>query len=208
MIIEDQQIEEFRKYLEIPDLHILLVDNDFPKQGEFRRKLRQEVYEYFDRAMENGDFPNLEHESQIEYDFKEILDLDKVPHPQWGGLSISHCPTKGVFISSFTNKNIGVDIEQSDRLQKEPILRVCTQEEVDTSPSLAHLWTAKEAAFKSYYRVDQPKVLSEINVFDWNERETGYFHFRFEAQNAKGETIIGEGLAHQNNGLNLSVCRI
>ncbi|MCB0392397.1 MAG: 4-phosphopantetheinyl transferase family protein [Bdellovibrionales bacterium] len=208
MIIENSHLEIFRDYLEIPDLHVMTVENKLQTMKEFRQYLRQEIYEYFETAMENGAFPNLEHESQIEYDFKELLDLNKIPHPQWGGLSISHCPTLGVFVSSYQYQNLGVDVEQINRIEKNLIARVCSEEEMDLAPETHFLWTAKEAAFKSFYRLDQPKTLSEIKVFDWSKKSENIYHFRFESFNQKGETIIGEGLLYESSPLDLSITHI
>lgn len=208
MLTENINIEIFRKLLKLPDLHLLVVDNKFESQKEFRQKLRQEVYEYFDQALENGDFPNLGFESKVEYDFKELLDLNKIPHPQWGGLSISHCPSLGVFITSFINKNLGIDVEEVERIQREPLLRVCIEEEIDSAPSIAHLWTAKEAAFKSFYRLEAPKTLSQINIFDWSQKENTYYHFRYKCCDSSGLNIIGEGLASSFDRLILSICKI
>lgn len=208
MLTENINIELFREQLNLPDLHLLFIDNKFDSQKEFRQQLRQDVYEYFDQALENGDFPNFGFESKVEYDFKELLDLNKIPHPQWGGLSISHCPSAGVFVTSFLNKNLGIDVEECDRIQRDPLLRVCSEEEVDSAPSLAHLWTAKEASFKSFYRLDAPKTISQINIFDWNQRKSNYYHFRYKFNNSSGLVVVGEGLSYSFGRLNLSICKI
>ena len=208
MLIETQSVDLFREYLQIPDIHILLITNVSESINDFRKEIRREIYEYFDQALENGELPNINYESQVQYDFKEILDLSKVPHPQWGGLSISHCPSQGIFVSSSQCKNLGVDIEEISRISREVLLRTCLEEEVDSAPSLAHLWTAKEAAFKSFYRLSPPQTLSQIKIFDWNEKKNKAYHFRYKLNDSNDLDIFGEGLSLSLQCLNLSICKI
>lgn len=78
--------------------------------------------------------------------------------------SISHCQHFGGFAATFENAVIGFDIEEAARVTKEIAARV-SPEGVDVAPS--SLWSAKEATFKALRGQNQPQVISEIQLVEW-----------------------------------------
>jgi len=83
-------------------------------------------------------------------------------------ISISHCRAAGgfAFIKSDT-ESIGFDVEDPQRVTCEVVARIASQEEVLSAPSPAHLWVAKEAAFKALIGVHQPTTISQVQIFSW-----------------------------------------
>ncbi len=187
----------FQKALNIPDLYLYTLENNFDSHMLYRQEIRQKLYDYCSKNI-----PEIKTNEQ-----EKLLDLDKVPNLPGVGISITHCPSVGGFTLSSSHKNIGFDIEESKRIQKEPILRVCTENEVNSAPSIAHLWTAKEASLKSFFRVERPKVISQINIFDWKKKQDNTYLFKYSYCNSSGLTLSGQGASLQENCLNMSICK-
>lgn len=84
--------------------------------------------------------------------------------------SISHTMGLGGFAITNSTHQIGFDIELFDRVTEVVAKRVCLiPAEFDRAPSPAHLWVAKEAAFKALRGKDQPAVISEIELGAWTK---------------------------------------
>jgi phosphopantetheinyl transferase len=88
--------------------------------------------------------------------------------------SISHTQDLGGFACIKTDgKAIGFDIELIARVSDEVAKRVCTDPtELSAAPSPAHLWVAKEAAFKALKGKSQPLVLSQIVLTNWRKQDS------------------------------------
>ncbi len=87
--------------------------------------------------------------------------------------SISHARSLGGYaFTKFDSDHViqlGFDLEEDARVTTEIAKRVClTEEEFTRAPSAASLWAAKEACFKGLKGQNQPKVVSELELFDWN----------------------------------------
>ncbi len=180
----------------VPDVFLYKIPNSFDTYLEFRTAIRESLYINLNQTL--NIFPQK----------SEILDLSKPPTLDTCGISISHTKNSGAYVLSKNKLHIGLDMELSSRIQKEPLLRVSTLTEVETAPSLAHLWTAKEAAFKSFYKLESPKVLSQIEVCNWKLESANLFSFSYYFNNSKGLIRSGEGYSWQENCLNLSFCTI
>ena len=96
------------------------------------------------------------------------LDLSLKPELPGHSVSISHCALAGGFIAAEKPARIGFDIEEANRPSQRVLDRIAAPEEIAAAPSLAHLWTAKEAAFKSLPPESQPTVFTEISVSGWS----------------------------------------
>jgi 4'-phosphopantetheinyl transferase len=70
---------------------------------------------------------------------------------------------------------IGLDIEQTTRVRSELAERISsTAEEFLKAPQSASLWCAKEACFKALRGPNQPQVVTEIIMKDWQILPNGY----------------------------------
>jgi hypothetical protein len=99
---------------------------------------------------------------------EDFSDLEKWPTSKKTGISISHCPHLGGFALVTKPGAIGFDVEVEARVQEKIMARMAASpQEMSDSPSPAHLWVAKEAAYKSLGESVQPHVLSEIEIRDW-----------------------------------------
>lgn len=105
----------------------------------------------------------------------DVMNLEEVPLVRKSFfISISHCPGMGgVFLCS---RPVGFDLEKTDRIKPEVLLRVSSQESFLQAPDHATLWCAKEASLKSMYNFDQPTRLSQIEV-SWLPCEVEHFKF-------------------------------
>lgn len=101
-----------------------------------------------------------------------ILDLAQVPSSEQVSISISHCPLLGGFALVRKPIQVGLDVEQRDRIKPRIVKRVSTAEEVSNAPFLDFLWVAKESVFKACLGICQPAVISDIRVFDWDLVQT------------------------------------
>lgn len=88
--------------------------------------------------------------------------------------SISHCLSKGGFVASTKLPRIGFDIEENSRVKDQILLRMFTQDEIDQCPEPYALWCAKEALYKVLQGPDQPGVLSELPVLEWEKASSEY----------------------------------
>lgn len=98
---------------------------------------------------------------------EDFSDLEKWPTSKKTAISISHCPGLGGFALLTKPGAIGFDVEVEARVQSKVMARMSSPQEMSLIPSPAHLWVAKEAAYKSLGETVQPIVLSEIEVRDW-----------------------------------------
>jgi phosphopantetheinyl transferase (holo-ACP synthase) len=94
-------------------------------------------------------------------------DLSKLPQFNKIFVSISHGQKLGGF--AISKKPVGFDLELISRVEPVLVERVSLPDEVKFAPSPAHLWSAKEAAYKALVHFRQPKVLSDVLIGGWNE---------------------------------------
>ncbi|MCM2280776.1 MAG: 4'-phosphopantetheinyl transferase superfamily protein [Bdellovibrionaceae bacterium] len=96
----------------------------------------------------------------------DLLDLERLPsHPRFS-ISISHGRSFGGYVLAPLPLRIGFDLEESARVQPAIADRIRHPSD-DPAPSPAHLWVAKEAAFKCLPIDQQPRTSTKIVVQDW-----------------------------------------
>lgn len=136
---------------------------------------------------------------------REQIHNELLKHTKFVDTSISHTREMGGYVgicsSDKFKKHIGFDIEATSRVTQAIARRVClTQEEFDQAPSPAHLWVAKEAAFKALRGCGQPKTVSKIEISDWVEYKSQIWGFRlhnwreFNLCDANGVILSKENL--------------
>lgn len=100
---------------------------------------------------------------------EEIFNLSEIPSIPNGRISISHSKALGGVFWTDGDRDLGFDIELIERCKPEMMKRVSTPREMSEAPSMAALWTAKEAAFKAIPRGTQPYSVSQINIGGWEK---------------------------------------
>ena len=130
---------------------------------EERNNLRQKLIKYIE-AQKQVTF------SKRHFYRNSLLQLGTKPKCPFASLSISHCPYLGAFVIVFDTKiSIGLDMENIQRITKKCLYRIALKEEIVQSPSLALLWTAKEASFKCVSDQSQNLRLRECLISDWEK---------------------------------------
>lgn len=141
-----------------------------------------------------------------ETDRTDLADLSRPPELAGFGVSISHSPLLGGYLIS-ERARIGLDIEEKNRLRRDIVARVCSQDEIAAAPHWSFLWSAKEAAYKALPRDRQPPVISEISVLHW--RTVGDGAWRYEAALSAGlSKTLGVGLIFDSPPHFFSVFRL
>jgi phosphopantetheinyl transferase (holo-ACP synthase) len=99
-----------------------------------------------------------------------VLNLDQPPQVSGVHLSISHNNHLGGFVIS--DCAAGFDIEDRNRINKNIIQRVSSEDEIKKAPFSLALWGAKEAAWKALQQTTRttfkPQLISEIEITNWN----------------------------------------
>jgi 4'-phosphopantetheinyl transferase len=108
--------------------------------------------------------------------------------------SISHTKGLGGLVTSRLTM-VGLDIEVIERVGDHIVKRVCADpQEFDMAPSAAHLWVAKEAAFKALKGPQQPPLISQVTVSKWKkvapQIETYWLSDRQNSAYSKGHGAV------------------
>lgn len=144
----------------------------------------------------------------------DLSDLRVLPDTDLDCISISHCPQVGGYAFVKKPTHIGFDLEVSSRVQEKVVARISTQAELSEAPSFAHLWSAKEATFKSLKFSDQPATLSSIVIEGWQRVPPGIISpdygqsptiWAFQARFATGPQVPGNGAVLDISGLFISI---
>ncbi|MBX3016259.1 MAG: 4'-phosphopantetheinyl transferase superfamily protein [Bdellovibrionaceae bacterium] len=103
--------------------------------------------------------------------------------------SVSHAPMRGGFVGLTeahpSALQLGFDLEDIERVTEAAAARVASPRDHSFSPlTPAHLWCAREAAFKALKGDCQPLVVSQIALTDWRTREHDILQFTFTATGA------------------------
>ncbi len=93
---------------------------------------------------------------------KSVLDLQNIPKLENQFVSISHCPKIGGYV--IADQNIGLDIEQFQRLSLSLISRISSDSErsLFEKSDLAAIWTIKESVFKCSQGLC--KTMTEVQI--------------------------------------------
>lgn len=108
---------------------------------------------------------------------RDIFDLQTIPKPNRGSVSIAHTEGLGGFISS-SKVPLGFDVERASHLEsvKTGVLeRVLTLDELDLPVPRKYLWSLKEAGLKSL-NGQGPKDARQIEIFKTAILEDGIIH--------------------------------
>ena len=119
---------------------------------------------------------------------EKLLTPGTRPDCSFAAISVSHCPVLGGFVFSFNSEvALGLDMEQSHRVNEQLIGRLSNTEELRKAPDPSLLWAAKEAAFKCLI-LEQNRLIKHISITEWEQTASSSYHFRFqvEKQNTKG----------------------
>ncbi len=133
------------------------------------------------------------------FNWGHLLKIGQKPECPFASISIAHCPFIGGFLFVFdTSLSIGFDIEQKKRITKKLIGRISSTEEIQTAPSPALLWAAKEAGFKCLYERQTQLLLSACRISHWRKDPEKQIYF-FNCHSKKtGKKAVGAGRAIEN----------
>ena len=136
-----------------------------------RRELRQSLIEEIKKHKDIGLY-------EKDFDWNNLLKIGIKPNCPFASISISHCDYLGVFLIVFNKGvSIGFDMEKTNRITRKLIGRISSKEEIQLSPSLSLLWTAKEASFKCFSDQKESVLLNECFIFDWREEPSKDIYF-------------------------------
>ncbi len=145
--------EQHLKIFLPPDCSIYFAKNYGRENSDHRTLIRSDIIKNF------GESWSLDEK-------KNFLDLKKIPKAANGFVSISHTDSCGAWI--FSSQGVGIDLELTKNISDKTVTRIGNTEEIDHThkffPSLAPLWTAKEASFKALNPLSDIKVLSQIDI--------------------------------------------
>ncbi|MBX3033806.1 MAG: 4'-phosphopantetheinyl transferase superfamily protein [Bdellovibrionaceae bacterium] len=112
----------------------------------------------------------------------QIRDLSRpLTRVRGRGISISHTRGLGGFLSA--PRACGFDVEMVSRVNEKAVARVSKPAELRSAPSPAHLWTAKEAAYKAFGSFDDVSLLSRIETVNWSPLDKDSRSGIFQAKN-------------------------
>lgn len=120
----------------------------------------------------------------------DYADLLLLPQHSQVAISLSHCRDAGLIGWATKPSRLGVDVEQWERISEVIINRVAPAAEVAACPQPRLLWSAKESVFKS--QSDTVKLISSVEVFDWQVLESNRWSFRARLADSK-ENLTGRG---------------
>ena len=184
--LNENQEQRMKSLLGLAHFQILLRDEWKSTALDYRDLIRRFLFENFSAD-------------------KSILDLSQRPLLPQGSVSVSHSSLCGGFaITTVPGVSLGFDIEENERMREQVVARVSSSEELETAPSLAALWAAKEAAFKSFPKGVQPPVMSSISVNSWKKADDGFY--TCEAQ-INSHSARAQGVVLINHRQTLSVFR-
>lgn len=123
---------------------------------------------------------------------EKLLTPGTRPNCSFATISVSHCPVLGGFVFSFNQKiTLGLDMEQSHRVNEQLMGRLSKTEELQKAPDPSLLWAAKEAAFKCL-TPEQNRLIKHISITKWKKITLDNYHFYFQV---KGQKTKGCGAA-------------
>lgn len=194
-VVTDKVLETLRSRLEMPELELVLKEEWSSENPDYRMKIREGLLKRLEQLAPLS-------EQQRE----EILDLMRIPfHPQVG-ISISHNKKCGGFALN-PREALGFDVEIVGRVKDKVVARASSANEYVGAPSPASLWTAKEAALKSFHGAEQaPEVLGQVEVGEWNVEAGGIESCSASAMNP-GAKLKARGCVVDIGDMKLAVFR-
>ena len=136
---------------------------------------------------------------------EKLLTPGTRPNCSFAAISVSHCPVLGGFVFSFNREiSLGLDMEQSHRVNEQLIGRLSKAEELRQAPDHSLLWAAKEAAFKCMIpdmTPGQNPLLKHVFISEWTQTVPNSYHFCFQIKN---QSTKGRGVAFLIKDLALS----
>ncbi len=141
---------------------------------------------------------------------EELLDLNMRPRVEGFQISVSHCKKAGGYACHQGDGLMGFDMEETGRVKSSHIERVVhSQKEHREAPSASSLWVAKESTYKAISSIYDIRVLSQIEVGDWemNDRLSGGLEmFRLQSVDLQsGKSQSGKSQSRESQSLQSSL---
>lgn len=97
-------------------------------------------------------------------------------------ISLSHSKSRGGYlVAPFP---CGLDTEQISRVSPKIVGRIASEIELGKAPKPAYLWAAKEAVFKALHAFEQPEIMAQIEITEWQLRDAASSSWQFIVQNS------------------------
>lgn len=141
----EQKLSFIRKETGLKNLKLILDKAFCSKAPDFRIALRRHL------SVKTDNDP-------------KVLVLDALPQLKSLDVSISHCPLTGGYLLAEKPWSVGLDLEASSRVELKHVQRLSQTSEQDFLMDPATLWTAKEAAFKAFSKVDGLELTSDVVI--------------------------------------------
>lgn len=175
------QIDSIRAILGEPSLE-LWVTNEPVSAGENSGRVEPAAESSFRARIRDFLIANWRDEFSS---IADIRDLTKRPSGKKKSFSISHCP--GVNGVAVCEKLCGLDLERASRVKESIARRVSVVGEMESTPSPAHLWVAKESFFKAIPETKQPATISEIEISAWGKNEDGSWSYSARSRSTEAQ---------------------
>lgn len=189
-MFSSEMLEPLYKHLPQHSLQIFSESAWGSNTPHHRRLIRE-----FLKAQLKGKIPQDE--------FLRLDDLETPPRFAEVFCSISHTGDFGmVALSQFP---VGIDVEIKDRVREPIVARVSSPQEIQEAPSIAHLWSAKEAAYKSLLSFAQPSVISAVSIGGWRKIDSHAETFVLLSPWNFNAPSQGVGICLQNNVASLAI---
>lgn len=156
-LVTQEILQTLRDHLGMPKLELILREEWSSEAPDYRRTIRENLLSDLQKFVFVSD-------SQREV----MLDLMQIPQHPLAGISISHNRKCGGYALNPESGNLGMDVEVVARVKSGVVARASETEELTNAPSPAALWTAKEAALKSFNGVTgAPEIIADVHIGNW-----------------------------------------
>lgn len=204
----DKPFDKIGRVLELPWLAGEMQNNWGSEHADSRALIRSHLVQYWQSPLGHRitDFQNFSNNPGSSSVIEELDEMrsNKIPNLPWASQTISHCKTAGGWMATSPRFGIGMDLEEHDRLNMKLISRIASEDESSQAPNPLYLWAAKEAAFKSQSRRNQPQIFSQIKIESWNKLDSYLFKFEFKRESEEA-SASGRGLIWDSDRLIMGI---
>ncbi|MFZ3229871.1 MAG: hypothetical protein WA160_06680 [Pseudobdellovibrio sp.] len=164
----EKKITFIKKQIQNLELNFILSTDFGSSLANYRQNIRKNMEDNYSYCFNRQQLANL-------------ADLNLLPQASEGFFSISHTQNLGGF--SFSNFKHGFDLENSDRISKNIILRTSSEAEVLAAPDAKFLWVAKEAALKGMANLRDEYILTDFICEGWQSHSgNDVFSYRINSK--------------------------
>lgn len=109
-----------------------------------------------------------------------VLSLNHPPQLTGVGLGVSHSKSFSAFAIHTGGKQIGVDVEQMQRVTRAIVNRVSSQTEQALTIEPSFIFCGKEAAFKALSQAHSVQTISQIETLHWQKECSEWYRYSIQ----------------------------